>query len=332
MHWIIFVNQFSTCACKYRYCQSSLLKVYLQSSSENPFWKVVRRLSLLSKRHYSSYYKKLGISNDADIDTLKKAYYAKCKELHPDINKNEKAMQKEFLEVQRAYHVLRSTSSRKEYDIYLKSIDQSQHDFHEWKTYKARKTEGKRDYHRYNTAPNTSQGLDAKWSDFTFWDISGLFVCIAIVVYIVRTELYHRNQNLQFNHSRQVHYVPNASQMQKVFLISNTKNCSETAKTSNGLSQPALSKPNNKSDLSGQLEQLMTKGNAKVPKKLDTENIQNEPILTATVDTAESELLDPFESIKKNGKVSQEALERLKNTSNTLSEKRDIVTWKTISH
>ena len=51
------------------------------------------------------YYEVLGVSKDADSDTIKKAYRSLAKKYHPDINKSADAPDK-FKEVQEAYEVL----------------------------------------------------------------------------------------------------------------------------------------------------------------------------------------------------------------------------------
>lgn len=62
------------------------------------------------------YYKILGVPEDADTATVKKAYRTLARELHPDRNKDDPAAETRFKEVSEAYSVLSDPEKRKEYD------------------------------------------------------------------------------------------------------------------------------------------------------------------------------------------------------------------------
>ncbi len=62
------------------------------------------------------YYKILGVSKDADAAAIKKAYRQLAKNLHPDTNQGDKAIEEKFKEVSEAYDVLSDSKSRAEYD------------------------------------------------------------------------------------------------------------------------------------------------------------------------------------------------------------------------
>ncbi len=62
------------------------------------------------------YYKILGVPKDADMATIKKAYRNLARDLHPDLNKSDKAAEARFKEVSEAYSVLSNPTKRKEYD------------------------------------------------------------------------------------------------------------------------------------------------------------------------------------------------------------------------
>ncbi len=62
-----------------------------------------------------SYYESLGISDNADAVTIKKAYRALVKKYHPDIYKGEDRDTK-FQEIQKAYDVLSDEEKRAAYD------------------------------------------------------------------------------------------------------------------------------------------------------------------------------------------------------------------------
>ncbi len=64
------------------------------------------------------YYEILGVSRDAPVGDIKKAYRKLSKELHPDKNKNDKDAEKKFQEVNEAYEVLSDDKKRKQYDTF----------------------------------------------------------------------------------------------------------------------------------------------------------------------------------------------------------------------
>ena len=65
----------------------------------------------------ADFYKLLGISRDATVKEIKKAYRQKSLEFHPDKNKDDGAAQM-FSEIARAYEVLSDEEKRKIYNRY----------------------------------------------------------------------------------------------------------------------------------------------------------------------------------------------------------------------
>ena len=63
------------------------------------------------------YYEVLGVSRDATMDDIKRAYRKLVKKYHPDVNKEPDAEEK-FKEIQEAYEVLSNESKRSAYDQY----------------------------------------------------------------------------------------------------------------------------------------------------------------------------------------------------------------------
>ena len=63
----------------------------------------------------ADYYDLLGVSKDADGDTLKRAYRRLARQYHPDINKDPGA-EDPFKEIGRAYEVLSDPQTRGRYD------------------------------------------------------------------------------------------------------------------------------------------------------------------------------------------------------------------------
>jgi len=63
------------------------------------------------------YYKLLGVSKDADNRDIRKAFKKLALKLHPDKNREENAHEK-FLEINKAYEVLKDEELRKKYDLH----------------------------------------------------------------------------------------------------------------------------------------------------------------------------------------------------------------------
>lgn len=70
-------------------------------------------------------YNILGVDTEATQDEIKKAYYKKIKEIHPDVNKGINS--EESIEVIKAYRVLSNPKLRQEYDD-TGYIDEYEHD------------------------------------------------------------------------------------------------------------------------------------------------------------------------------------------------------------
>ena len=58
------------------------------------------------------YYEVLGVSRDADEETIKKAYKKLAKQYHPDLNPDSKTAEEKFKEINEAYSCLLYTSCK----------------------------------------------------------------------------------------------------------------------------------------------------------------------------------------------------------------------------
>ncbi|XP_043828003.1 LOW QUALITY PROTEIN: dnaJ homolog subfamily C member 4 [Dromiciops gliroides] len=75
--------------------------------------------TLYLRARQSNYYELLGICPDASMKEVKRAFFAKSKELHPDRDPKNPALHNQFVELNEAYRVLSKESSRRHYDSQL---------------------------------------------------------------------------------------------------------------------------------------------------------------------------------------------------------------------
>lgn len=65
---------------------------------------------------FKDYYAILGVSRDASMDEIKKAYRRLARQYHPDLNPGNKEAEERFKEIQEAYEVLSNPETRAKYD------------------------------------------------------------------------------------------------------------------------------------------------------------------------------------------------------------------------
>ncbi len=69
-----------------------------------------------------NYYSVLGVPRECDINQVKRSYRKKVLTCHPDHNKSPRAHE-EFIQINRAYEVLKNQNSRLKYDYLLSSYE-----------------------------------------------------------------------------------------------------------------------------------------------------------------------------------------------------------------
>jgi molecular chaperone DnaJ len=73
------------------------------------------------------YYEILGVKREASIDEIKKAYRRLAKELHPDVNPDNKEAEERFKEVSEAYEHLSDQTKRAKYDQFGHNVGSGRH-------------------------------------------------------------------------------------------------------------------------------------------------------------------------------------------------------------
>ena len=64
------------------------------------------------------YYEVLGVSKNASINDIKKAYRKLARKYHPDLNPGDKAAEQKFKEINEAHETLKDPEKKKQYDLY----------------------------------------------------------------------------------------------------------------------------------------------------------------------------------------------------------------------
>jgi curved DNA-binding protein len=76
---------------------------------------------------YKDYYKILGVSKDAPVADIKKAFRKLAMKYHPDKNPGDKSVEKKFHEINEAHEVLSDPDKRKKYDEFGQHWQEYQH-------------------------------------------------------------------------------------------------------------------------------------------------------------------------------------------------------------
>ena len=64
------------------------------------------------------FYEILGVSRNASVNDIKKAYRKLARKYHPDLNPGDKASEQRFKEINEAHETLKDPEKKKQYDLY----------------------------------------------------------------------------------------------------------------------------------------------------------------------------------------------------------------------
>lgn len=134
----------------------------------------------------NEYYEILGLSRDAGIDDIKKAYRKKAKILHPDINKSEGAAE-DFILVNEAYEMLleyKTWSLEKIAQYWQQTAARRQQEARKRAAYNARKSY--KDFKKSKTYQ--SANMMFYFFDFLFF-VTGIVIMIIPLVFADFSEL-----------------------------------------------------------------------------------------------------------------------------------------------
>ncbi|OCR02297.1 molecular chaperone DnaJ [Oscillatoriales cyanobacterium USR001] len=71
-------------------------------------------------QNFRNYYQILGLSRDASIDEIKKAYRRLARQFHPDVNPGDKDAEDKFKAINEAYDILSDVDKRSQYDQFTR--------------------------------------------------------------------------------------------------------------------------------------------------------------------------------------------------------------------
>ncbi|KAF2896101.1 hypothetical protein ILUMI_10071 [Ignelater luminosus] len=102
------------------------LKFWNNLSARNNFNNQISCRSIYTTQlnQRNDYYEVLGVSRNASVAEIKKAYYKLAKKYHPDMNKNDPNAAKKFQSVSEAYEILSDEERRKQYDTFGTTAEQ----------------------------------------------------------------------------------------------------------------------------------------------------------------------------------------------------------------
>jgi curved DNA-binding protein len=124
---------------------------------------------------YKDYYKILGISKDASVKDIKKAYRKLATKYHPDKNPNNKDGEEKFKEINEANGVLSDKEKREKYDALGSNWEAYQNTGDDWRDYANQNKQSRRSSQGDSSSFYGQQKTGEDFSSFfeTFFGGSG---------------------------------------------------------------------------------------------------------------------------------------------------------------
>ena len=117
----------------------------------------------------------LGVSKTANAKEIKKAYYEKAKQCHPDLNSGNKELQKKFQEISAAYEFLSNRNSSGQYPPNQASARRSQRWDQQFDEWQYGRSQFKNKYERQKDMENSMKRHDRKYFIYLFLRLFFLF-------------------------------------------------------------------------------------------------------------------------------------------------------------
>ena len=113
------------------------------------------------------YYAALGVTSDADDQTIKQAYRKLARQYHPDVNPGDKQAEERFKEINEAYEALSDPEKRQKYEALRQQYQQWQQQGG-WRDFGRQAAGGERVYTRTVSPEDLEDlwGTDSPFSDF----------------------------------------------------------------------------------------------------------------------------------------------------------------------
>lgn len=127
-----------------------------------------------------SHYEVLGVSRDCTTKEVRNAYLEKCKILHPDVAKNKRADDSEFIAVKHAYEILVDEQKRSVYDNYTRYTKRTRDP--SWQAHK----QAMKDFHEFYGIRQTPPGykFQTRYSNILVLWFGVLLACIGGLIQV----------------------------------------------------------------------------------------------------------------------------------------------------